>query len=154
MTCEGIFVGGNNGGSNCRGSELGHLFNAVAPTGLGNPNDSGTGIGLDASVGTVGTACAPNCFTNQGPFSNAQSFAYWTGSEYAPNTTFAWDFDTSDGFQGLNNGLTNLFVWPVRSGQAVVAPITITPQNVPTLSLWGLGIMSLLLGFVARRKSR
>jgi len=133
------------GGYNCTGSELGNLFNVS----LGNSNHTGTG----ATGGTVGTGCYPNCFVNTAPFSNAQSFAYWSGSEYAPNTTNAWYFSANSGSQNLDlkNNLV-LFIWPVRSGQSVVAPVT--PQNVPTLSIWGLGIMSLLLAFVARRKAR
>ncbi|MGK0270350.1 MAG: hypothetical protein ACI88H_000994, partial [Cocleimonas sp.] len=85
LTCESTFAAGNNGGYNCTGSELGNLFNVS----LANPNDSGTGTGLDGSTGTAGTACfgiAPHCFQTTAPFSNAQSFAYWSGSSYAPNT--------------------------------------------------------------------
>ena len=41
LTCESTFAVGNNGGCNCRGSELGHLFNAAVPAGLGNLNDAG-----------------------------------------------------------------------------------------------------------------
>ena len=153
LTCERVFGAGNYHSYNCRGSELGHLFNASAPAGLGNPNDAGTGTGLDGSSGTVGTECAPICFTQTGPFDNAQSFAYWSGSEFAPNPDLAWDFRSLSGIQFIDGkDFNNFFVWPVRSGQSVVAPVT--PQNVPTLSIWGLGIMSLLLAFVARRKAR
>ncbi len=143
--CSGQFVHGGfpdqGYGYNCAnvGSELNHLFY----TSLINPND------LDDSC--VGTA--PHCFQNTMHFDNAQSFAYWSGSEYAPNTSFAWVFNTNGGFQGYVYKVSDiLFVWPVRSGQSVVAPVT--PQHVPTLSIWGLGIMSLLLAFVARRKAR
>jgi len=102
------------------------LFNAAAPAGLGNPNHAGTGTGLDASTGTIGSGCfgtAPHCFTNPGPFINTQSFLYWSGTEYAPSTTNAWIFNTGVGGQFIGvkvNG--GLFVWPVRSGQSVVAP--------------------------------
>lgn len=115
-------------GTNCTGSELGNLFY----TSLGNT--------------TAG-------FTNTAPFANAQSFAYWSGSEFAPSPANAWRFGTLGGFQGIGDrDGSDLFVWPVRSGQSVVAPVT--PQQIPTLSVWGLGIMSLLLAFVARRKVR
>jgi len=33
-------------------------------------------------------------------FSNLQSNAYWSATEYAPNTVNAWYFDTSGGCQG------------------------------------------------------
>jgi len=157
-SCESqVPAGGGNPaqgfGYNCTGSELGNLFNVS----LNNPNDAGTGatggtVGTGCFVGTGGTAPA-DCFQTVGPFSNAQSFAYWSGVEYAPVTTDAWDFNTRYGFQNyFGKGNDGLFVWPVRSGQSVVAPVT--PQNVPSLSIWGLGIMSLLLAFVARRKAR
>jgi hypothetical protein len=147
ITPAGVGYLEQRGGHNCTGSELGNLFNVS----LNNPNDAGNG----STGGTVGTNCygtAPHCFQNTAPFSNAQSFAYWSGSPYAPSTVFTWAFHTGLGDQGLGvPGLSlALFVWPVRSGQSVVAPAT----PVPTLSLWGLGIMSLLLGFVARRKVR
>ena len=157
-SCESQFpAGGGNPAQgfdyNCTGSELGNLFNVS----LNNPNDAGTGatggtLGTGCFVGTSGTAPA-DCFTTVGPFSNAQSFAYWSGTEFAPDTTLAWLFSTSYGVQTSGDkDNDDLFVWPVRSGQSVVAPVT--PQNVPTLSLWGLGIMSLLLAFVARRKMK
>jgi hypothetical protein len=129
---------GGDYGFNCAnvGSELNHLFY----TSLANPNQLD-----DACFGT-----APHCFQNTAPFSNAQSFNYWSGSEYAPGSSSAWYFGTDSGFQSYGSkDRGNLFVWPVRSGQSVVAP-----QQIPTLSLWGLGIMTLLLGFVARRKAR
>ncbi|MFK5948464.1 MAG: hypothetical protein QM500_06810 [Methylococcales bacterium] len=151
VSCESQQVAGgfpNQGfGYNCRGSELGHLFNTT----LANPNHAG-----DTSTGGVGgTGCAAGgfapqyCFQNVGPFANAQSFAYWSGSSYAPNPIFAWYFSTFNGFQNLGDkGFNNLYVWPVRSGQSVVA----SAQPIPTLSVWGLAIMILLLGFVVRRK--
>lgn len=156
-SCESqVPAGGGNPaqgfGYNCTGSELGHLFNVS----LGNSNHAGTGttggtLGTGCYAGTLGTAPA-DCFQTVGPFSNAQSFAYWSGVEYAPVTSSAWGFGTNFGHQDdIGKGVL-LYVWPVRSGQSVVAPVT--PQNVPTLSIWGLGIMSLLLAFVARRKAR
>ena len=132
-------------GYNCAevGSELNHLFY----TSLSNPNDQ------DDNCYNPPASNPNHCFQNTTPFDNAQSFAYWSGSEYAPDTARAWGFGTNGGVQGFgfkDDG--DLYVWPVRSGQSVVAPVT--PQHVPSLSIWGLGIMSLLLAFVARRKAR
>ncbi len=156
LTCESTIASSNNGGYNCRGSELGHLFNATVPSGLENPNQAGTGTGLDGSIGTIGSACVgsvPHCFTQTGPFDNTQAFAYWSGTEYAPDTVSAWLFLTYNGDQSRGNKVTSrISVWPVRSGQSAVAPVTAQP--IPTLSVWGLGIMSLLLAFVAQRKTR
>ena len=125
-------------GYNCAnvGSELNHLFY----TSLNNPNQLD-----DNCVGAI-----PHCFQNTAPFDNPQFSSYWGGSVFAPDTNSAWGFVVDSGFQGFVNKTFRTFVWPVRSGQSVVAPI----QQVPTLSIWGLGIMSLLLAFVARRKAR
>ena len=38
--------------------------------------------------------------TNTGPFQNMQSSSYWSGTEYAPNTSYAWYFGGGDGSQG------------------------------------------------------
>lgn len=135
--------GGNSAqgfGFNCAnvGSELNHLFY----TSLSNPNNLD-----DGCLGTV-----PHCFQTSAPF-DAPFFGYWSGSEYAPNTSSAWGFLTSSGLQSIaDKGGSTFIVWPVRSGQSVVTPVT--PQNVPSLSIWGLGLLSLLLAFVARRKAR
>jgi len=142
-TCDGT-------ASNCRLSELGHLFNdTVVNGGLENPNNSGT----VATGGTLGTSCwndAPSgCFTEKGDFENTQHVdGYWSGTSQSASS--AWRFKTYNGVQDTANKKTavKFFVWPVRTGLSVVV------QQIPTLSIWGLGIMSLLLGFVARRKSR
>ena len=147
LTCESTLAGGGNGGYNCTGSELGNLYNVS----LGNPNFSGTGTGLDGSTGTIGTLCT-SCFQNTAPFINTRSESYWSGDEYAPVPTAVWIFGTYFGEQTFTFKNVSLPVWPVRSGLSAIAPIT--PQQVPTLSVWGLGIMSLLLAFVARRKAR
>ena len=55
--------------------------------------------------------------------------------------------DTGATATGAYNGALRNFV--------ANAPLITTPtQAIPTLSIWGLGIMSLLLAFVARRKAR
>jgi|GEM_PF-2097177 len=146
-SCEFIIVLGQYAGFNCRESELGHLFN----TSLVNPNDSGTGISIDpAKNGPVGTNCFANafgpapadCFQNTAPFSNAHSYVYWSGSSYAPNTASAWFFSTTTGKQDIIfKDPVNVYVWPVRSGLSAVA----ASQPIPALSVWGLGIMALLL---------
>jgi hypothetical protein len=65
-------------GYRCTGSEIGHLFKVAPPDGLGNPNQ------LDDS-------CVPNCLTNTGPFANFRQFEYWSGTEFAPNPSLAWN---------------------------------------------------------------
>lgn len=128
-------------GYNCTGSELGHLFNVATPAGLGNSNDADAG-------------CAPNCFTNTGPFNNTQNSQYWSGRSSVPNPAFAWLFITSFGFQDrYPKDNSPSYVWPVLSEQFAVAP-PIQPQPVPALSIWGLGLMIMLIGYVGRRRIR
>ena len=135
-----VGVGAVSYGYNCTGSEMGNLFNVT----LSNPNHAGTG----ATGGTPGTACSPNCFTNTGPFTHipATSYqSYWSGTDYfSSGTGFFYDFLEGDQSFAPKR-INNMYVWPVHSNK---------PASVPTLSLWGLGFMSLLLAFVARRKAR
>ncbi len=59
-----------------------------------------------------------SCFATESGWVNRRFFAYWSGSEYAPNTTNAWNFNTNNGNQNNDNkDNNNLFVWPVRSGE-------------------------------------
>jgi len=59
-----------------------------------------------------------SCFATESDRVNRRSFAYWSGVEYAPNTTNAWNFNTNNGNQNNDNkDNNNLFVWPVRSGE-------------------------------------
>ena len=74
---------------------------------------------------------------NTEPFDNLQSYAYWSGTEYAPDPAGGLGFFTGYGYQGGDfKGSGDLYVWPVRSGQSAVAAEP--PQPVPTLSEWGL----------------
>ena len=103
-------------GAGCTGSELGNLFYVS----LGN---------------TEG-------FTITAPFDNAGSFAWWSGTVFAPSEgalPAAWLFRTSSaGYQIYDSKDRILFVWPVRSGQSVVVP---PPKNNPTLSAIALLIL-------------
>ncbi|MDG4597181.1 MAG: hypothetical protein P9F75_16085 [Candidatus Contendobacter sp.] len=118
-------------GYGCTGGELGFLFYAPAPNGLGNSGD----------------ACNPNCFQNTGPFQNALSDSYWSGTEFAPLTSRAWVFNTRDGNQtSLAKAPTVRYVWAVSPGPAVQSVVA-----VPTLGGFSLAILGLLLaGLLAR----
>jgi hypothetical protein len=74
-------------GLDCTGSEMGHLFNV-------------DGI----------TAAAP------GLFNNVQSGFYWSGSEFAPNPSNAWNFNFDNGNRNTNDKNNELFAWAVRPG--------------------------------------
>ena len=46
-----------------------------------------------------------------------QSYVYWSGTEYAPNTNNAWNFNTNNGNQNNNNKNNAFYAWAVRSGE-------------------------------------
>ncbi|MCB1799911.1 MAG: DUF1566 domain-containing protein, partial [Gammaproteobacteria bacterium] len=60
---------------------------------------------------------------NTGPFSNLQSSVYWSGTEYAPDTNYAWRFITYDGAQGLSYKDSERHAWAVRSGDVSAVPV-------------------------------
>ena len=110
-------------GINCTGSEMGYLF-------------------YDVLGGTAG-----NSLSNTGPFSNVKSGVYWSATEFAPNTGFAWFFIFGNGSQGVGDKSYDLFAWAVHAGD-VGAPTSAPEPGALALMLVGLG----LVGFAARRR--
>ena len=118
--------GGDSFGYNCTGSEMGHLFY----------NELG---------GVAGQDIATTHNTNYNLFQNVQSNDYWSGTEYAPNTSIAWSFH----FGGVQHALNKndiLYAWAVRPGDVAAVPIPAAAW------LFGSGLMGLL--GVARRKKK
>ncbi len=113
-------------GYGCAGCEMGHLFYVS----LGN---------------TAGS------LTKTGPFTNLQT-SYWSGTEFAPNTSYAWVFYFSDGYQNIPIKTTNsINVWAVRSGARALPPGTRVGYN----SMWlVVTLVSLMVagGFMLRRR--
>ena len=103
---------------NCNGSEMGHLF-----------YDELGGTAHQSILDTTG----PNYFTN------LQPSVYWSGTEYAPVTRYAYGFGTSDGYQDDGNKGGEFYAWAVH------------PVPIPAaVWLFGTGAIGLLA--ISRRK--
>ena len=95
--------------------------------------------------GVFENGCAGTCLTNTGPFVNLQSTGYWSGLEFAPNTSRAWFFFFDNGNQRANLKDTNFFALAVRPGDVAAVPVP--------AAVWLMG--SALFGLAGfRRKQR
>jgi len=86
---------------------------------------------------------------NTGPFSNMQSWFYWSGTAYAPSPAGgAWGFGTDGGFQGSgHHGIDFDFAVAVRPGDVFAASVP-EPEG---LALLGLSFGALAM--VRRRRT-
>ncbi len=98
-------------GVNVTTGELGHMFY----NNLGNT--AGTSISNNVSF----TDATPGGGTES--FLNVQSFVYWYGEEYAPDTSFAWAFYTDVGGQSTNYKYGSGYSWAVRAGDVSSVPV-------------------------------
>jgi hypothetical protein len=114
-------------------SELGHLWYDT----LGNL----------AYYDTSGSAPQSGWgLTNTGPFQNFDDGLYWSGTEFAPNSGYAWLFSALSGGQNRNDKDFQFQAWAVRPGQVDVAALDAQPVPTPgTLWLVGAGILGLSL---------
>jgi MYXO-CTERM domain-containing protein len=124
-----------------KGSEMAYLFY----------NELGNKGYCDPATSTTGSCSGPQAgwgLSNSGLFSNLQSIGvYWSGTEYAPSTSFAWGFVFYDGYQVVNNKTNNNFyALAVRSGDVAAVP----EADTWALLLAGLG----LVGAMARRRKQ
>jgi hypothetical protein len=86
--------------------------------------------------------------TNTGPFSNVQSNAYWSATEYAPGTSNAWGFGFDYGVQGDVGKSVGFYAWAVHSGNVGAAIVPIPAA----VWLFGGGLLGLI--GVGRRRRR
>jgi len=106
----------------CKDNEYGHLFNYGAGT------VHGSGITDDSP----------------GPFSNIQSFNYWSSTEYG--STFAWYIIFNGGSQGAQNRSFNNFAWAVHAGNVGAVPVP------AAVWLFGSGLLG-LIGVAKHKKA-
>ena len=105
----------------CRDNEYGYMFYQNLNGAAGN-NKTGSQLG-DGGV----------------TLNNIQ-FVYWSGTEFAPNAVFAWDFFFLNGDQRSDNKFFSLFGWAVRPGDSLA---TTVPEPASILLL-GAGLSALL----------
>jgi len=118
---------------NTANSELAHMFYVT----LGNL----------AYADSSGNELQPGWgLTNTAYFTNMQSFIYWSGTEYAPDPSNAWYFNTFDGYQGGAGKVIALYAVAVRPGDVLAA------QAVPEPGTLGLLLAALGVGAVVRRR--
>lgn len=124
------FDGTTSGGYNITSSEMGHLFY----TELGN-------LGYYDASGTYQPGWG---LVNAGPFDNLQPGSYWSGTEYALQTSGAWYSDFRYGYQQWVHEDTTFYALAVRPGDVAAASV---PEP-GTMMLMG----SAIAGFAAFRK--
>lgn len=111
--------------------EMAHLFYDE----LGNKGFYNTAGVAQSGYGLFDDLANPN---DESLFTNLQSNGYWSGTEYAPSTGFAWVFDTGDGRQYAGDKDPNLYALAVRPGQVAAVP----EPSTYTMLLAGLGLLS------------
>jgi len=127
----GTQSGGASYGYNCTGSEMGNLFYNV----LG---------------GESGTTIATTHNSNYDLFSNVQFVHYWSSTEYAPSTGYAWTFNFGGGYQDYHYKDYPLtpYAWAVHSGDVGAALVPVPAA----VWLFGSGLLGLMgLGRQRRR---
>jgi hypothetical protein len=82
--------------------------------------------------------------TNTGNFQNLQSIVYWSGTEYAPDTNFAWFFVTDGGGQDGYVKSYALYAVAVRPGDVTAA--------IPEPETYALMLVGLTAMLVVRRR--
>ena len=128
-------------------SELAYMYNVN----LGVKNYYSTNGIVQADFGLFGNGTYngvdQSCCSGQnnvGPVINLQAFAYWSGTEYAPDPDVAWNFITVTGNQDQFYKYAHYFAWAVRSGDVSAVPLPGAGW------LFGSGLLG-LLGLMKRK---
>lgn len=143
-TVDGVYTyeydGTTTAGYNITTSEMGHLYYEE----LGNLGVYDTSGSFQSGYG----------LTNTGDFENLVADWYWSGTEYAFNTSGAWGFSMYIGLQNYGIKTGGGYGLAVRSGQVSVSTAPEEPGTVPeptTFLLFGLGILGIT--GVSRKKT-
>lgn len=104
-------------------------------------------LGNKGFYNTSGAEQSGYGLVNKGDFLNMQSTLYWSGLEYAPNPSLAWNFNTFDGSQDRNGKPGSLYALAVRPGDVVAA----VPEP-ETYAMMLLGLSALVVA--VRRRPR
>jgi hypothetical protein len=137
--CNNAYSGTDCGWNvNPASSEMAHLYF----TELGNLSYYTASAAVSGAY--AGGANPNSTLDNTGPFTNFQSNRYWSGTEYAPNPSYAWYFVTSSGSQGYSSKTVSYYALAVRPGDVAAVP----EAEIYALMLAGLG----LIGWHARRR--
>ncbi len=132
-TYSNIYQGVDFGYNITTHSELSNMFYNV----LGNT------AFYDTSGDATGCTTPNYCLTNTGPFSNLQSYHYWSATKYAGSTGYAWVFIMRTGNQGFYLEGSSLYGWAVHEGDVGAVPVP------AAVWLFGSGFLGLI--GVARR---
>ncbi|WP_347985934.1 hypothetical protein [Methylomonas sp. AM2-LC] len=91
-----------------------------------------------ANFGILGTGALNDTSGSVGPFINAHTYTYWSGTEYVGYTSNAWDFVTVYGLQYSVYKNLQLYAWAVSPGQVNAVPVP------GAVWLFGSGMLALL----------
>jgi hypothetical protein len=91
-----------------------------------------------SNFGILGTGTFDDTSGSVGPFINAHTYVYWSGTEYAAHPSTAWGFSTSNGYQGNYTKNYQFYAWAVSPGQVNAVPVP------GAVWLFGTGLLGLL----------
>ena len=114
-------------------SEMAHMYYVN----LGLKGYYGTSGTYQADWGIFGNGTGGDQ-NNVGLINKLQSDVYWSGTEYAPVTGFAWVFTANVGYQSAFSKDFEYYAWAVRPGDVAAAPPSIPEPG--SLTLVGLGL--------------